>query len=362
MRLGYSKSTMDKTHWIVGLIILIILGCIYKGGGSPAPSYVNQLSSSFVPPPPKNVTELGFVKPEQRLFKLFASLSAGPKIKLGGTCSQMIFDRNTIPAEYNEKVVALARKMVDMVQHLSGNEYYMKTVENLYILQDKASNARYIIDFFVYDVKNYYTIRLLTDIVVIGDTHYLNYLNVQTASSPTLLNKYDIKFDSAGILFGDNMFHENIANLFDQYYLNSFKVIGVSDTSLEYSKEDLSEVTSLNAIMNGYFPSSLSSDTVQDLTNKGLAGQLDMFLPPGQNTVEDPLFCRKYTNEWDTHGVPFKNQFVPSACIRNNNGTQAKINDPWFGPGLIYQRSSDDAYSWLKDPGRGFIANNLDNR
>ena len=354
---------MEK--WWIGAICLVVLIYIYQGSqGSQGSSqkYVSQVSSSYVPPPPKNITELGFVKPEQKLIKIFSSLSGGPKIKLGGTCSQMLFDKNTIPAEYNEKVVSLTKKMVDMIQHLSANEYFMKTIENIYVLQDKAGNARYIIDFFVYDVKNYYTVRLLTDIVVIDETYYLNYLNLQTASSPTLLNKYDIKFDSAGILFGDNMFHENIANLFDQYYLNSFKVIGVSDTSLEYSKEDLSEVTSLNAVMNGYFPSSLSNDTIQDLSNKGLEGHLDMYLPSDQETITDPLFCRKYKTEWDSNGVPLQNQFVPDSCIRNNNAAQAKLNDPWFGPGLMYKRSSDDAYSWLKDPGRGFIANNLDNR
>ena len=350
---------MDK--WWIGLVFIIVVGYIYQRSSPNEPSFVNQLTSSYVPEPPKNITELGFVKPEQKLIKIFSSLSSGPKIKLGGTCSQMLFDKNTIPAEYNEKVVSLTKKMVDMIQHLASNEYFMKTIENLYVLQDKAGNARYIIDFFVYDVKNYYTIRLLTDLVVVGETYYLNYLNIQTASSPTLLNKYDIKFDSSGILFGDNMFHENIANLFDQYYLNSFKVIGVSDTSLEYSKEDLEDVTSLNAVMNGYFPSTLSNATVQDLSNKGLEGHLDSFLPPGQGTVTDPLFCRKYTTEWDSNGVPLQNQFVPDTCIRNNNAAQAKLNDPWFGPGLMYKRSSNDAYSWLKDPGRGFIANNLDN-
>jgi hypothetical protein len=302
----------------------------------------------------------GFVKPEQRLFRIFSNLSQGPKIKLSGTCTQMIYDKQTMPVATNKSVVALVKRMVSLLNGVSSQEFYMKTVENLYMLRDQAGNERYIIDFFIYDIHNYYTIRLLTDIVVVGDTHYLNFLNVQTASSPTLLNRYDVKFDSAGILLGGNMFHENIGDLFDQYYLKHFKVVGVSDTSIEYSPEDLAEVTTLNSLMKGYAPSSISKASIQDLTNKGLEGHLVQYLPPDQTTVHDPLFCQRTQIAWDSNGVPLSNPYVPSSCIRDDKGAEAKMNDPWFGPGLLYSRSSNDGYRWLKDPARGFIANNLD--
>ena len=304
----------------------------------------------------KTSVDMGFVKPEQKLRHIFSMMSSGTKVKLGGVCEEMIYDKNTIPASLDEGVVRLVRKMIDGIQNVSGQEYYMKRIENLYILQDKRGNARYIVDFFIYDIKHYYTMRLLTDIVIIDGVTYLNYLNMQNASSPTLLNKYDIKFDSSGILFGYNMFHENMTMLFDNYYLKNFKVIGISDASLEYSKEDLSEVITMDSFVNGYFPSDISSNSVNDLKVKGLDGYLEMYLPENQATIKDPLFCQKYKQEWDEYGVPVP-QEIPTSCIRNNNSTIAKLNDPWFGPGIMYERSSQDKYRWLKE--KGNISNSL---
>ena len=150
------------------------------------------------------------------------------------------------------------KNLINTLKQISQQDYYMKKIENVYGLIDSKGNQRYILDFFIYDTKNYYTIRLVSDIVLIDDEIYINYLNVQTGSNSTILNKYDVKFNSTGILLDSDMFHENIANLFDNYYMNSFSIVGVSDTSLEYNKEDLNDVITLNAIHNMYLPSSLS--------------------------------------------------------------------------------------------------------
>ena len=81
-----------------------------------------------------------------------------------------------------------------------------------------------------------------------------------------------------------------------------------------------------------------------------------MYLPENQALIKDPLFCNKYKQEWDEYGVPIPLE-VPPSCIRNNNATIAKINDPWFGPGIMYDRSSQDEYRWLQR--RGNIVSDL---
>ena len=43
--------------------------------------------------------------------------------------------------------------------------------------------------------------RLISNIVIIDKEIFINYLNVQTGSNPTILNKYDVKFNDTGILF-----------------------------------------------------------------------------------------------------------------------------------------------------------------
>lgn len=343
---------MNYLH-ILFIVVVVCIGMYYwKGRGEGSVPYQAPHSEYH----PIMTADMGFVKPEHKLRKIFESMSSGTKVKLGGICEEMVYDKQTMPVTLSERVVHLVRKMIDGIQHISGQEYYMKGVENLYVLHDKRGNNRYIVDFFIYDIKDYYTLRLLTDIVVLDGVSYLNYLNIQKASSPTLLNKYDIKFDSSGILFGYDMFHENMSMLFDNYYLKNFKVIGVSDTTLEYSKEDLSEVMTVDSFTNGYFPSHVSNNSVKELKVKGLEGYLEMYIPENQALIKDPLFCNKYKQEWDEYGVPIPLE-VPPSCIRNNNATIAKINDPWFGPGIMYDRSSQDEYRWLQR--RGNIVSDL---
>jgi hypothetical protein len=312
------------------------------------------IQSSYVSKNVANPTNIGFVKPEHRLLKILATVSSGTKVKLSGTCTEIVYTKETIPKPLNDRIVYVVGSIVDTLKQVSQNDYYMKKIENVYVQADGKGNQRYILDFFIYDVRNYYTIRLISDLVVVDDEIYMNYLNVQSGSSPTLLNKYDVKFNMMGILFDANMFHENIAHLFDNYYMNAFKLMGISDKDKESNKEDMSEVYSLESFRNMYFPSNISSLTTDDYEAKGISGKLEEYLPPEQNTVKSPSFCQKDSLSWDTNGVPLPNE-TKKGCYANNNSSLANITDPWFGPGVIYERTSNDAYSWLKDPARGNI-------
>tara|TARA_A100001015_G_scaffold321632_1_gene453583 strand:- start:6430 stop:7482 length:1053 start_codon:yes stop_codon:yes gene_type:complete len=302
-----------------------------------------------------NSTNLGFVKPEQRLIRLFSQVSSGAKLRLQGETQEIIYNKNTIPKPFNDKVVSLVQTMIDTIQRVTRQDYFMKRIENLYIQSDRSNNHRYIVDFFVYDVQNYYTLRLLSDIVAINGEIYLNYLNVQSGSNPSLLNKYDLKFDAMGILLKDNMFHENIRSLFDNYYVNHFEVIGISDMD-EPGSRDLTKVYSLGSMLQLYFPSDESPETLKVYDEKGLIGQLENYLPPDQTNTLSPQFCDKAELRWDSLGVPYQsNTDKPQSCIMQNSSDQAVMNQPYFGPGIMYKRSSDDAYKWLKDPARGNI-------
>lgn len=310
---------------------------------------------SGVPAKSLNSTNLGFVKPEQRLIRLFSQISSGAKLRLQGRTQEIIYNKNTIPKPFNDKVVSLVQKMIDTIQSVTRQDYFMKRIENLYIQSDRSNNHRYIVDFFIYDVQNYYTLRLIGDIIAINGEIYLNYLNVQSGSNPTLLNKYDLKFNSMGILLKENMFHENIRSLFDNYYINQFEVIGISDMD-EPGSRDLTKVYSLGSMLQLYFPSDESPESLKVYDEKGLIGQLENYLPPDQTNTLSPQFCNKDQLRWDSLGVPYKsNDNQPQSCILDNSSDQAVMNHPYFGPGIMYKRSSDDAYKWLKDPARGNI-------
>ena len=340
---------MTNNNWIIVSLVVFVIFVFYnlKMG--------NGIRSSYVSTKQLNETNLGFVKPEHRLLKVFASISSGTKVRLQGMCKEIVYNKNTIDKEINDRLVRITEQMINTLQQVTQQEYFMKRIENVYCQMDSKNNQRYIIDFFIYDINNYYTIRLIGDIVILDDEIYINYLNVQSGSNPTLLNKYDVKFNTMGILFDADMFHENIGNLFDNYYMNSFKLIGISDKNKEYNREDLTEVLSLNSLRNMYFPSNESPMTIQDYTNKGLSERLEEYVPSDQMTIKSPSFCKKSQLRWDSQGIPLQENDNAKSCYENNNSTLAIMNDPRFVPGLMYKRSSEDAYSWLKDPARGNI-------
>ena len=201
---------MSDNKVIIGLI-LILLFVFYN-----LKMDNGLVENGNIPEKVKNATNLGFVKPEHRLLKIFSSVSSGTKIKLEGICQKYIYNKNTIDKSVEDRLTAIMKELINTINKIAQNDYYIKQIENVYGLISCDKNQRYFIDFFVYDVKNYYTIRLISDIVIIDNEIYINYLNVQSGSNPTILNKYDIKFNDTGILFDGPMFKENIDALFDR--------------------------------------------------------------------------------------------------------------------------------------------------
>ena len=305
-----------------------------------------------------NETNIGFVKPEHRLLKILNNISSGSKIKFNGTCAKYVYNKNTIDSSVNDRLTRIVKDLINSINQISQNDYYMKNIENVYGLVSCNKNQRYFIDFFIYDVKNYYTIRLITDIVIVDNEIYINYLNVQTGSNPTILNKYDVKFNDTGILFDGDMFKENIDSLFDSFYRQSFHVIGISNTSLEYSKEDLTTVLSMNSLKNMYLPSNLSSGSIKELDNKDLTGYIEMYLPENQINIKSPMFCDKYKIEWNSYGIPNESDTTDTDCYVNQGATTTTYNQPWNPPGLLNDnRTNETKYHWQQD--RGNIISSL---
>jgi len=296
----------------------------------------------------KNPTNIGFVKPEHRLLKVLNTVSAGSKIRLDGKLNAYIYNKNTIDKSVEDRLSAIMKKLINTINLLTENDYYIKQIENVYGLVSRNGNQRYFIDFFIYDTKNFYTVRCISDIVIIDKEIYINYLNVQTGSNPTILNKYDVKFNDTGILFDGNMFKENIDGLFDSFYKNSFEVISVPETSLEYSNVDLTSVVSMNSIRNLYYPSSISPNTVKELEKKDLSGYVEMYLPNSQINIKSPQFCEKYKIEWDSYGIPNLSDNKDKNCYVHDNSMQATINRPINPPGLFNdQRMDATQYDFL---------------
>ena len=120
----------------------------------------------------------GFFKPEHRLLKILGSISSGSKINLNGNTQKIIYSKNTINTDLNEKLIYIIKDIINSINNISNTDFFVKKLENVYIMIDSNNNQRYIIDYFIYDVNNYYSIRLISDIVIINDDIY-TLINVQ---------------------------------------------------------------------------------------------------------------------------------------------------------------------------------------
>ena len=142
------------------------------------------------------------------------------------------YTKSTMSVELNEKITDLLKIVVSSINNVSSTDFYIKRIENLYVLQDKLNNARFIIDAFIYDVKNFYTIRINIDLVVYRGEKYINYLDIDESAVNNILNNYDVKYQAQGILSNYNMFTSDVESLLNEYYKTNFKLIGVGNSSL----------------------------------------------------------------------------------------------------------------------------------
>ena len=313
----------EKIFYIVIAIALIVV--FYPMSDFNFPS--KEVQSTYTEPKGSNSTNLGFVKPEHRLLKILNSVSSGAKINFDGTCQKFIYNKNTIQTELNEYLVITMKGIINSINQISDTEYYLKEIENVYAIIDQNNNRRFIVDFFIYDTQHYYTIRLIADIVIMDGERYINYLNLHTGSNPTLINKYDLKFRSSGILLDTDMFHEDIAKLFDNYYMNSFKIVN--------QNQDRNDVFSVDSFKNMYLPASVSPKTYKELEKKDLSSYLEMYLPENQNTIQSPSFCNKYKIEWDKYGIMNE---TGEDCLLHNTQTALEVNQPYDVPNIAYDR------------------------
>ena len=294
----------------------------------------NTININHIPEKVNNSSNIGFVKPEHRLLKIFDSISSSNKVKPSGTCQRFSFTKHSIDTSIEEYIKTVLQDMIQSLNVITTAEYYLKEIENVYISMNQRNEKRFIVDFFVYDVQNHYSIRLLTDLVIINEEIYLNYLNVYAGSNQLLLNKYDVKHNRTGILFDANMFNDNIDNLFDNYYKSDFKLLKPND--------DLSSVFQVNTLKNTFFPSSISTKSLEELNQKDLSSYLEMYLPENQNNIKSPIFCNKYSLEWDNKGIFKQKEIDKNDCYFHNEQAVSKINEPYFSPGVITTRTRND--------------------
>ena len=66
----------------------------------------------------------------------------------------------------------------------------------MYVMKDEHGNYRSILNCFIYDIKNHYTIKLSMDIVSYEGEIYFNFIDIDESSINNILNNYDVKWDA----------------------------------------------------------------------------------------------------------------------------------------------------------------------
>ena len=79
---------MNYLHILFIVVVVCIVMYYWKGRGEGSVPYQEPHTEYH----PRMLGDMGFVKPEHKLRKIFESMSSGTKVKLGGVCEEIVYD------------------------------------------------------------------------------------------------------------------------------------------------------------------------------------------------------------------------------------------------------------------------------
>ena len=265
-----------------------------------------------------------FVKPKHELLQLLSDISSSDKIVLKNITEKKSFTNKTIDTDLNDLVVMILKKVISGINGISRKDFFIKEIEKIFIIKDDDENIRVISDAYIYDISNHYSIRINVDFVIYKDEVYINMIDIDESAINNILNNYDVKYQSQGIL-SKYMSVNDYESLLNNHYKDSgYKIIGVDKSTLDFDSTSLSGVFTLSQLSRNYLPS-------------------------GTPSQSDPSLCRKHSDEFDSFGVNFLNE-VRADCVANDNAIAKQANKPYNAPGVVTKRVDFNAYDWLKNP------------
>ena len=121
------------------------------------------------------------------------------------------------------------------------------------------------------------------------------------------------------------MFTSNISSLLDDTYRKNHKLISVNSKNMDSKNYSLDNVLSLQSLANGYYPATVTMDSIKGLHHKGMDGLMERYFPPSLSTIESPQYCDKEQGEH---------------CTFQHASTSSEYTQPYMAPGLFFDRSS----------------------
>jgi len=260
-----------------------------------------------------------FLDSKHSMLVTLNNIEISDKVTIGNVQEKWSLNKHIIDADLNKQVVCFLSKTIDTLGIFSSNDYHLHTIENIYVMKDSDRNFRIVGDAFIQDIKSYFSIRLTFDFVSLGDDVYINYIDIDESSVNNLLDRYNVKWRSQGILNDFHSFDMNVVTLLDNHYKSNTKLFKVTRDTRD---EDLLRTTRL----------------------------VKFYSSPDTPSVEFPMFCKKNTGRWNYRGdaLPTTNY-----CMFHNPYSTPYPNDPYFAPGVVTTRTDTNDYDWMKNPARG---------
>ena len=264
--------------------------------------------------------DLKDTKERNGLMQLLNDISSADKIILNGIIEEWGMTKGVIDEELNNQIISIIREVLNSISGISKYLFFVKKVENMYVMKDSEGNFRCILNCFIYEIKKYYTIKLSMDIVSYEDEIYFNFIDIDESSINTILNRYDIKWDSMGILSKYDTFDKNTKDILDNYYNSNYDIVYLNNKDPDIDK---TSTFTLNQLIKYYRPSNIPIDE------------------------SSPYLCKKNLNQWNYKGIKERNI---QKCTVNDNSYQGFPNLPINGPSTITHNPDNNEHRWLFSP------------
>ena len=258
----------------------------------------------------------------RKLVATLRTISNSDKVVLTEVVEKWSLNKNIIDPETNKKSIGIIKEVMDSLEFFSNNKYHVQNIENVYVMKDKNGNYRTVISSFIYDIKNFHTVKIIIDVVYFENIMYINHIDIDESGIKNVLQHYDIKYKSSGILSKQNNFNSNVESLLDNYYKEKYKVVPLETNKMV----DLSGAFSFT-----------------DLQKK--------LLPP--SSPNKPTgFCNKESFDWGEYGIQEPGS---EDCTFNNPSIRTYPNQPLNIPSGINNREDFKPFSWMWDPDNGLL-------
>lgn len=256
----------------------------------------------------------------KKLVTTLRNISESDKVVLSHVTEKWSMNKNLMDPNTNKRSVNIVKEVMNSLELFSNDKFFVKNVENVYVMKDKKGNYRTIVSAFIYDIKNYHTVKIIIDAVYFDHILYINLIDIDESGIKNVLQHYDFKYKSSGILSNYNNFDKNVEILLDNYYKEKYKVI-----PLEHNKMvDLSNTFSFDKITKKH--------------------------KVHNSPVKSPIFCNKDSSLWNSLGISKNGK---EDCIFNNPTANVYPAEPLYLPNNVVNNVVNNVdineHMWMRE-------------